>query len=126
MKKFVVSIIIFVVLTSLIVFHSIVMYRFGEEADKTCENIQNHAMNQNWEEVKKELMLLDSLWEKKRTWAALTVRTTIIEEIDISLEQSKIYAEIKKQPEFLGEFIMLKGLMRHIPHQEGLHIEEIL
>lgn len=126
MKKFIVILLVFVILTGLIAVHSIVMYRFGEDAKKLCEKIETDAENDNWDNVSKELKSLKKLWEKKRLWAALTIRTNVIEEIDTSLAQSESYAKIKQKPDFLGEFIMLRLLLEHIPHQEGLHIEEIL
>ena len=126
MKKFIIALLIFFVLTAFIVTHSFVMYRFGEDAKRICERIEKNASEDKWAEAKKGLTELDKLWEKKRFWASLTIRTNVIEEIDTSLEQSKAYAEIKQKPDFLGEFIMLKLLLEHIPHQEGLHIEEIL
>lgn len=126
MRKFIVILLVFALLTALIIYHSAVMHRFGETAAQICEKIEENVGEENWSEAEKGLSRLESLWEKRRTWAALTVRTNIIEEIDISLEQSAAYAKIKQKPDFLGEFIMLKRLMEHIPHQEGLHIEEIL
>ena len=126
MKKFIIVLVIFFVLTAFIVTHSIVMYRFGEDSKRICGKIEKNAKAEKWEEVIKGLDELDALWEEKRFWASLTIRTNVIEEIDTSIEQSKAYAGIRQKPDFLGEFIMLKLLLEHIPHQEGLHIEEIL
>ena len=38
----------------------------------------------------------------------------------------KVAKELKAKPDFFSEFLMLEKLLQHIPHQEGLHIEEIL
>lgn len=126
MKKFIAILLVFAILTGVIVVHSIVMYRFGEDAKKLCGKIETLAENDKWENVSKELKNLKKLWDEKRLWASLTMRTNVIEEIDTSLAQSESYAKIKQKPDFLGEFIMLRLLLEHIPHQEGLHIEEIL
>lgn len=126
MKKFIAVLIIFFILTALIIFHSFIMHSFGKDAADICRSIEDSAKQDDWNEVLKDLKKLNDLWQKRRFWAALTIRTNVIEEIDISLKQSLSYAKIKAKPDFLGEFIMLQGLMEHIPHQEGLHIEEIL
>lgn len=126
MKKFIIALVIFFVLTAFIVTHSALMYRFGEDSKRICEKIEKNAREDKWAEAKVGLAELDKLWEKRRFWASLTIRTNVIEEIDTSIEQSKAYAGIKQKPDFLGEFIMLRLLLEHIPHQEGLHIEEIL
>jgi len=126
MKKFIIVLVIFTFLTALIVTHSIVMYRFGRDAEKICAKIEEDAMADRWEETEKGLDRLKSLWEKKRLWATLTLRTNVIEEIDITLAQSKAHAKTKQKPDFLGEFIKLKLVFEHIPRQEGLSLEEIL
>lgn len=126
MKKFIITLVLFTVLTSLIIYHSTVMHRFGVDCAYICEEIESNVKKDSWQDAQKGLTKLSKLWEKRRLWAALTIRTNVIEEIDISLEQSIAYAKISEKPDFLGEFIMLKRLIEHIPHQEGLHIEEIL
>ena len=65
-------------------------------------------------------------WKKHRVWAALTISTEDIEQLEISLEQSKAFAKIEEKADFLGEFIMFSKLVEHIPHREGFHIEEVL
>ncbi len=126
MKKFIISLLLLAVLTGLIIVHSVVMLKFGKEAGKMAETIKQSAQNDEWERVRADIKEFEALWEKRRTWAALTMRTNVIEEIDISMEQSRTYAINETKPDFLGEFIMLKRLIEHIPHQEGFHIEEIL
>ncbi len=126
MKKFVISICALLVLVGLIVFHTVVMQKFGKGSADISEKIENFATKNEWKSAEEGLKDLEELWNKRRFWVSLTMRTNVIEEIDISLEQSKAYANLKQKPDFFGEFIMLKNLMEHIPHQEGLHIEEVL
>ena len=126
MKKFVISVLIFLVLTGFIIFHSVEMLNFGKEMETIAEVIKTSAQDEDWDAVRKDLKKFEKLWMEKRTWATLTIKTTVIEDIDISLEQSKTHAQNETKPDFLGEFIMLKRLVEHIPHQEGFHIEEIL
>ena len=126
MKKFVISIILFFTLTGLIIIHSVVMLNFGREVRTLADTIKESAQADEWERVEKDMKKFEKLWEDKRFWASITLKTPLIEEIDISIEQSIVYARNKAKPDFLGEFIMLKQLIEHIPHQEGFHIEEIL
>lgn len=126
MKKLIIALIIFSILTAFVVTHSIIMYRFGENAEKICEKIEKSALAENWEEARNNLDKLDELWKKRHFWASLTIRTNLLEDIDISMSQSKILAKIEEKPTFLSEFMTLKKFLEHIPHQEGLSIEEIL
>lgn len=126
MKKFIISIILFFILTGLIITHSVIMLNFGKEARALSDTIKTSAQADKWEKVESDMKKFEKLWEEKRFWASITLKTPLIEEIDISMEQSVVYARNKAKPDFLGEFIMLKQLIEHIPHQEGFHIEEIL
>ncbi len=126
MKKFVISIILFFTLTGLIITHSAIMLNFGKEARALSDTIKESAQADKWETVEKDMKKFEKLWEGRRLWASITLKTPLIEEIDISMEQCIVYARNKAKPDFLGEFIMLGKLIEHIPHQEGFHIEEIL
>lgn len=125
MKQFIISLIILTLLITLTVCHSAVMHRFGEEAEKLCGKIAESAEKKEWQTAERELDELKALWEKKRSLAAITVPTTIIEEIDTSIEKAATYAKLKQQPDFSGEFILLKNLIKHLPKREGLSPEEV-
>ena len=56
----------------------------------------------------------------------MTIKTNEVEEIEISLRQSRAYAELGDKEDFIGEFIMFRMLVEHLPHQEGLSINELL
>ena len=124
-KKFIISLIAFILLFSAIITHSFMMLHFGEKAAVLTNKLQASALEKDWIQVRKKLDELDNLWQKQRKLAALTIRTSSVEEIDICLEQSKIHAKTETLSDFLDEFIMLKNLLKHLPHQEGFHIEEI-
>lgn len=126
MKKFIISIILFFILTGLIITHSVVMLNFGKDIRALSNIIEESAQADRWEKVEKDIKKFEKLWEDKRFWASITLKTPLIEEIDISIKQCIVYARNKAKPDFLGEFIMLGKLIEHIPHQEGFHIEEIL
>ena len=126
MRKLIIVLIIFSILTAFVITHSIVMYRFGKDAERICEKIEKSVLSDDWENARYNLDKLDELWKKRHFWASLTIRTNLLEDIDISMSQSKILAKIEEKPTFLSEFMTLKKFLEHIPHQEGLSIEEIL
>ena len=126
MKKFVVSLTLFFVLAALVVFHSAVLFGFGKKVENLSKNIISAAQKDDWQKTLYLLEENENEWNKKRLWAAVTIKTNVIEDIDISLNQSKAMAKLKAKPDFFSEFLMLEKLLQHIPHQEGLHIEEIL
>lgn len=126
MKKLIASLLLLFVLTGLILVHSAAMLRFGKRAEAAAEKAEQALRAESWDAVTENMRELEELWEKSRMWAALTIKTSVIEDIDISLKQSIAYAENKAKSDFIGEFIMLRKLLEHIPHQEGLHLDELL
>ena len=115
-----------VVLFGLIIVHSVSMIRLGESIGTLSDKIMKNAENEKWEDVIADMDEINRLWEEKSIWTALTIKTNELEEIEISFWQSRKYAELFEKEMFLGEFIMFSNLVKHIPHQEGFHIEELL
>lgn len=126
MKKFLALCASFVILLVLIIFHSVSMMRLGEDIGKLSEIAIKNAEKEEWQSVRKNMNEINQLWEEKSLWTALTIKTNELEEIEISFRQSEKYAELEDKKMFLGEFIMFSNLVKHIPHQEGFHIEELL
>lgn len=126
MKKFVISCIGFVVIFTVIMIHSFAMARMGKEIAKLSDKAESLAMEEKWEEVSSYMEKIEDYWKGRSIWTALTIKTDELEQIDISLQQSKKYAKLRDKGKFLGEFTMFSKLVEHIPHQEGFHIEEIL
>ncbi len=126
MKAFISAIAIFTAICVFIGVHAFIMISLANDISAECEKVHTLANNDRWDETIRKLDRIRSIWDKKRTWAALTISTKDIEQIEISLTQSRAYAELKQKPDFFGEFIMFEKLLEHIPHQEGFHIEEIL
>jgi hypothetical protein len=102
------------------------MSKMGKSISQKNDEINQFAMQDNWELVIDRLNKTESEWKNYRTWAALTISTEDIEQLEISLAQAKTFANLKQKSNFFGEFIMFSKLVEHIPHREGLHIEEIL
>ena len=126
MKKFIASLSVLVLLAGAVTAHVMWAQNFGKNLSAVAEEVENAARRDDWQKARENLDELSELWEKNKLWAAATVRTNIIDEIDIGIEQSKAYAEIKQKPDFMGEFIMLRKLLEYIPRQEGLSAEELL
>ncbi len=120
------AILIFLVICIFVGVHTFVMSRMGESLNEKNTQIKNLAEQDKWEEVEKKLIDVENEWESYSTWASLTISTDDIEQLEISLAQSKVFAKMKQKTNFFGEFIMFSKLVEHIPHKEGLHIEEIL
>ncbi len=126
MKAFISAIAIFTAICIFIGIHAFIMISLANDIATECKDVHTLADKDRWDEIVKKLDRIRSIWDKRRTWASLTISTEDIEQIEISLTQSRAYAELKQKPDFFGEFIMFEKLVEHIPHQEGFHIEEIL
>ena len=126
MKIFVPSIIAFVLILALVCCHAFTMAKMGSEMDALSRKIETAAGEDNWAEVLNQLDRVEEKWKKYSNWAALTIDTDDIEQLEISLKQSKAFARLKSKSDFLGEFIMFSQLVAHIPHREGFHWKEIL
>jgi len=126
MKNLIISLVLFVVLTGIIICHSVVMLKFGEKTEGLTRSIQNSAENGEWEKTRDSLKEFERVWGKMRKIAVLTLRTNVIDEIDIALEQCKAHVKNEDKPDFLNECIRLKQCIHNIIHQECLHFSEIL
>ncbi len=126
MKVLRVSIAIFVVMCILIGSHSYIMTRMGRTLAEKNERIEILAQNEDWAAALSALDEAADEWEKYSLWAALTISTEDIEQLEIALAQAKKHAELGQKADFFGEFVMFSKLVEHIPHREGFHIEEIL
>jgi len=126
MKALIISISLFIVICLFIGIHSYIMFSLSGDITKKCEETISLVNSEDWDGAVKKIDEIHSTWEKKRMWAALTISTHNIEEIEISLKQSRAFANLHQKADFFGEFTMFTMLIDHIPHQEGFHIEEIL
>ncbi|MBQ7096572.1 MAG: DUF4363 family protein [Clostridia bacterium] len=126
MKAFIIALVILLVIISFMVVHINIMLNLSEAISEKCELARKYAGAKEWDSAINEIKAIKSHWNKHRTWVALTISTAEIEQIEIALNQSLIYAELHQQSDFMGEFTMFAMLIEHIPHQEGFHIAEIL
>ncbi|MBR5155375.1 MAG: DUF4363 family protein [Clostridia bacterium] len=126
MKVLWAAIAIFVAFCIVIGVHSYVMGTMGKVMNEKNQEVVNVAFADDWQRVAKLLDDIEEEWDKYRIWAALTISTDDIEQLEISLSQAKAFARLEQKSDFFGEFIMFSKLVEHIPHREGFHIEEIL
>lgn len=126
MKRVIAAGIVFCVIVVLSAFHTITICALADDIYEKSEKIMNACAAEEWQELRKELDALSERWEKCEFWASMTLRTNEIEDIDVSLAQSREYAKIENKENFIGEFIMFKMLVEHLPHQEGFSLTELL
>ncbi len=126
MKVFWTAVSIFVIICIFIGSHSYIMNHMGKSITEITHKIEKSAISEDWKTVLGLLDEAEKEWERHSVWAALTISTEDIEQLEISLEQAKKFAEIGQKADFFGEFVMFSKLVEHIPHREGFHIEEVL
>lgn len=126
MKKLIIVLCLLIFIAVLITVHAVSIQNLYGDIDGITASIEESFSQQNWDGVKQGLEQAESRWKKSKIWASLTIDTDTIEEIEISLEQSKRYAELRDREDFIGEFVMFKMLVAHLPHREGISLEELL
>ncbi len=126
MKAFIISLCLLLVICIFVGIHSVIMLNLADDIDNESQKVTKFAQNNQWDEVVNGLDKIKSIWDKWRIWSSFTISTDEIEQIDISIKQSRTHAELKQKSDFFGEFTMFTMLLDHIPHHEGFHIEEIL
>ena len=126
MKKLIIVLCLVVFIAVLITAHAVSIQKLYRDIDGITASIEEVFSQQNWDGVKQGLEQAEKRWKESKIWASLTIDTDTIEEIEISLEQSKRYAELQDREDFIGEFVMFKMLVAHLPHREGISLEELL
>ena len=126
MSRMLTALVIFLLAGGFVAFHTHEVLALSRDTEEICSRIEEALNREDWDAVSQEVQSLNTRWDKSRFWAALTLDTAKIEEIEISLKQSEKYAELRAKPDFTGEFIMFRMLTEHLPHQEGFDIKELL
>ena len=107
-------------------YHTYQILDLNQDVSGICAEIEQSYDRDDWNDIRGRLDQLQERWNQSRFWACLTIDTAQIEEIEISLRQSMEYADIHAKEDFIGEFIMFRMLVEHLPHQEGFSAEELL
>lgn len=126
MKKFITALIL---LSGILVFSSIHAWKISEltnEIRLQNDEIYTAVQREEWEAAVQRLEEVQQTWDKSRLWISITIPSPDIEELEISLKQSVEYAKAQDISGFVGEFIMFRQLLLHLPHHEGFDVEEIL
>ncbi len=126
MKAFIISCALLAAICIFVGVHSVAMINMSENIINECNTVIRLAEDDSWNEALTKIDHIKVELEKKRIWSAMTVSAKNIEEIETSLNRSRAFAELHQKPDFLGEFVLFRGLIQRIPAREGLKIEEIL
>lgn len=126
MKKVIAVLCLFVFVIGFVTVHAMRIHELSRDVQEITDEIEEAFLLRDWERIKSGLKTTDDRWKKSKIWASLTIDTDVIEEIEISLEQSRRYAELEDGEDFVGEFVMFKMLVSHLPHREGISLEELL
>ncbi len=126
MRVFRVSIVIFVVICTFIGSHSYIMTHMGKAIAEINLKTEKAASEEDWELASALLDEAETEWKRHSLWAALTINTNDIEQLEIALSQAKAFAKLGQKSDFFGEFVMFSKMVEHIPMREGFRIEEIL
>lgn len=82
--------------------------------------------NKSRDGILENLDRISEIWDENHMWAHLTMSTRQIDEIEISLAQSRAYCEAEAWDNFAGEFTMFCMLIEHIEKQETFSWGELL
>ena len=126
MKRIYGSVAVLAVIIAITSVHIWKTISISNQVSEISEVVYKEYYNENWDEVHSKMEELSKLWHKNRLWACSTLSTKQVDEIEISLEQSLIYSQIKAKENFIGEFRMFCMLIEHLPKQEGPSIYELL
>lgn len=120
------SLAIFLILCILIGIHSYLTKTTADCILSKCAEAEELLSSENWSGILSRLNDISEAWKSYRIWAAITISTDDIEQIEISFRQAYAFAELEQKSDFIGELTMFSMLVKHISHKEGLHFEEIL
>lgn len=113
-----------VVGVTMIHFHKIM--EMSHQTEALISKIYEEYDRENWEEIDRLMDELHNVWYSNRLWASVTLRSSQIDDIEISLEQCTEYSKIRAKENFIGEFKMFCLMTEHLPKQEGISLGELL
>ncbi len=126
MKVLRLSIVVLICMCIFIGVHSFRMSKMEKSISEMGDSVKKLAINNSWDEVSQMISEIENEWNRYKNWAALTISSENIEQLETSLHQAQIFAQIHRKSDFLGEFIMFSQLVDQISRREGLYWEEIL
>ncbi len=126
MSRTVVALVILALALTFAGVHTHKILAMDQQVSMLCDATESAYQEENWTEVLYQMGEIEKVWNENRFWACMTIETDQIEEIEVSFQQSKIYAGLGAKEDFIGEFTMFRMLLQHLPHHEGFSAEEIL
>ena len=125
MKVLRLSIAVLICMCIFIGVHSFRMSKMEKSISEMGESVKELAINDSWDEVSQMISEIENEWNGYKSWAALTISSENIEQLETALHQAQTFAQIHRKSDFLGEFIMFSQLVEQIARREGLYWEEI-
>ena len=117
---------VLIIISLIISVHIYKIYNLVDTIEGLSDMVISEYEKGSWENVSENLDKIDEKWKKNRLWVCSTMSTKQIDEIEISLRQSKEYARLSAKEDFIGEFCMFRLCIEHIIMQEGITLNELL
>lgn len=126
MKRLFFAALISVILVAATTLHCLKIRDISNTAEILTNQIYTELSFDNWDKVCGLTDELYKLWNENKLWASATLRSNQIDEIEISLEQSRQYLTLEAKEEFVGELTMFCHMIGHLSEQEGVALGELL
>lgn len=126
MRRIIIVLCFVLILIGLNVVHFHKIMEMSRQAEDLVGRIYEEYEKDNWQEIENLMSSLINIWYDNRLWASVTLRSSQIDEIEISLEQCSEYSKIHAKEAFIGEFKMFCLMAEHLPKQEGVSLGELL
>lgn len=126
--KYIVPLMVFIIV--LIIVLDLISYKY---LDKTSNNlsdminfVQSDIEKENWSKAEKNIDTMEKEWDKVNKKWAILIEHREIDEIEMNMTRLKSHIDTKNKDLSLAELKSLKMLIKHIPLNEKLSIENIL
>lgn len=90
-----------------------------------CIHIRSGIEKDHWEEAQTQLKEFNNLWKDAKSIWTVLINHKEIDTIDITLVRIEEYLKTKEKGLALGEVSVLEYLIKHIPSQERVTLENI-
>lgn len=126
MKKIIAVLIIPIIIIALISVNSYVSIKLAKDVEQLSEDIYFYLEYEDWNSIRKNTDFISQKWNTQRLWFAFTLNHEKINQIDTAIEQSKRFAYFEEKADYIDKVTALSTLIKQIPPQEGLSIENLL
>ena len=124
------SLIVAVIIASAIIFTGIYSTKKLEDMSsyliEMCEKTNKEIENDNFEKAEEYIDKIDRFVEENYTMFASTIDHNEIDKIDMNIDQMKAYITHRQKADSLSFGNALLGLIKHLPKDHRLKIENIL